>query len=48
MNLIAKKGLCMLKFNDINVCYLSNKVCVVYVWGHLLGLRAVWLLTDIT
>lgn len=27
----AKKGLCMLKFSDINVCYLGNKACVIYV-----------------
>ena len=37
----------MLSFSEINVCYLDNKAVLIYVWDHLLGLRAMQLLTGI-
>lgn len=37
----------MLQFSEINVCYLGNKAVLIYVLGHFLGTRAVWLLTGI-
>lgn len=37
----------MLGFSEINVCSLGNKAVLIYVWDHLLGLRAKQLLTGI-